>query len=317
MLELSFNRRKLSLGRLGGRLVGSFNSVLYVFLLLHRSSRTSHCSTGSGKTCSSQQTRGGALFSSLNYRLFRSCGSSLSLVRSLLLSEFSLQLTLDSLTFSLNRVNALNSSFLRLILRGSLSGLSRRNGLSLNSGTFQQEALANSLTVHSTQVRCVNLQAITQARLQRDSRTVPGCAGLLSLGVQCRDGCKPVNTGHNDAGFNLASAVQQTVVHVLINLAQFQAHGARTASTHEFRETVESALLGESGQGCRTLNGRAQDDGLGNQFSLVFAELLLSFLQLSIGLLSGLFMSSRLVLLCFLLIDALRGQSYALRGALF
>ena len=163
----------------------------------------------------------------------------------------------------------------------------------------------------------MNLQAITQARLQRDSRTVPGCAGLLSLGVQCRDGCKPVNTGHNDAGFNLASAVQQTVVHVLINLAQFQAHGARTASTHEFRETVESALLGESGQGCRTLNGRAQDDGLGNQFSLVFAELLLSFLQLSIGLLSGLFMSSRLVLLCFLLIDALRGQSYALRGALF
>ena len=206
VLELSFNRRKLSLVRLD-RLVGSFNSFLYIVLLLRRSNRTSHSGTGSGKTCSGQQTSGGALFSSLNYRLFRSCGSYLSLIRSLLLGEFSLQLTLDSLTFSLNRVNALNSSFLRLILRGSLSGLSRRNGLSLNSGTFQQEALANSLTVHSTQVRCVNLQAITQARLQRDSRTVPGCAGLLSLGVQCRDGCKPVNTGHNDAGFNLASAV--------------------------------------------------------------------------------------------------------------
>ena len=317
VLELSFNRRKLSLGRLGGRLGKSFNSLLYVFLLLRRSGRTSHSSTGSGKTCSSQQTRGGTLFSSLNYRLFSSFGSCLSLVRSLLLSEFSLQLTLDSLTFSLNRVNTLNSSFLRLILRGSLSGLSGRNGLSLNSGTFQQEALANSLTIHSTQVRCVNLQAITQARLQRDSRTVPGCADLLSLGVQCRNGCKPVNTGHDNAGFNLTAAVQQTVVHILINLAQFQAHGARTAGAHKLRKAVESTLLGERGQGCRALNGLAQDDGFGNQFSFVFAELLLSFLQLSNGLLSGVITSSRLVLLCFLLIDALCGQRDALRGTLF
>ena len=106
-------------------------------------------------------------------------------------------------------------------------------------------------------------------------------------------------------------------MHVLINLAQFQAHGARTAGSHKLREAVESALLGESGQGCRTLNGRAQDDGFGNQFSFVFAELLLSFLQLSNGLLSGVFTSSRLVLLCFLLIDAFCSQCDALRGALF
>ena len=161
MLELSFNRRKLSLVRLD-RLGRSFNSLLYVFLLLRRSdSRTSHSSTGNGKTCSGQQTRGGALFSSLNYRLFSSIGSYLSLVRSLLLSEFSLQLTLDSLAFSLNRVNALNSSFLRLILRGSLSGLSGRNGLSLDSGALQQEALTGGLAVRHTQVGCVNLQAVT------------------------------------------------------------------------------------------------------------------------------------------------------------
>ena len=314
VLELSFNRCKLSLGRLGGRLGRSFNSLLYVFLLLRRSGRTSHSGTGCRKTRSGQQTRGGALFSSLNYRLFRSFGSSLSFVRSLLLSEFSLQLTLDSLTFSLNRVDALNSSFLRLILRGSLSG---RNGLSLDSGALQKEALTGGLAVRHTQVRCVNLQSVTQARLQRDSRTVPGCAGLLSLGVQCRHGCEPVNAGHNNAGFDLAAAVQQTVVHILINLAQFQAHGARTAGAHELRKAVESALLGESGQGCRALNGLAQDDGFGNQFSFVFAELLLSFLQLSGGFLSGFFASSRLVLLCFPLIDALCGQRDALRGALF
>ena len=157
VLEFSFNRRKLSLGRLGGRLVGSFNSLLYVFLLLRRSDS----STGRSKTCSSRQARRGRLFSSLNYRLFSSFGSCLSLVRSLLLGEFSLQLTLDSLTFSLNRVNALNSSFLRLILRGSLSGLSGRNGLSLDSGALQQEALTGGLAVRHTQVGCVNLQAVT------------------------------------------------------------------------------------------------------------------------------------------------------------
>ena len=108
-------------------------------------------------------------------------------------------------------------------------------------------------------------------------------------------------------------------MHVLINLAQFQAHGARTAGSHKLREAVESALLGESGQGCRTLNGRAQDDGFGNQFSFIFAELLLGFLQLSGGFLSGFFTGSRgsLVLLCFLLVDALCSQSNTLRGALF
>ena len=160
VLELSLNRRKLSLVRLD-RLVGSFNSFLYVFLLLRRSSRTSHCSTSSGKTCSSQQTRGGALFSSLNDRIFRSYGSCLSLVRSLLLSEFSLQLTLDSLTLSLNRVSTLNSSFLSLLLRSSLSSLSGCNGLSLDSGALQQEALTGGLAVRHTQVGCVNLQAVT------------------------------------------------------------------------------------------------------------------------------------------------------------
>ena len=163
----------------------------------------------------------------------------------------------------------------------------------------------------------MNLQAVTQTRVQGDRRAVPGCAGLLSLGVQCRHGCEPVNAGHNNAGFDLATAVQQTVMHVLINLAQFQAHGARTAGAHELREAVESALLRKSGQGCRALNGLAQDDRFGNQFSLVFAELLLSFLQLSNGLLSGVFTSSRLVLLGFLLVDALCGQRDALRGALF
>ena len=161
VLEFSFNRRKLSLGRLGGRLVGSFSNLLYIVLLLRRSGRTSHSGTGCRKTRSGQQTHGGALFSSLNYRLFSSFGSCLSLVRSLLLGEFSLQLTLDSLTFSLNRVNALNSSFLRLILRGSLSGLSGRNGLSLDSGALQQEALTGGLAVRHTQVGCVNLQAVT------------------------------------------------------------------------------------------------------------------------------------------------------------
>ena len=124
----------------------------------------------------------------------------------------------------------------------------------------------------------MNLQAVTQARLQGDSRTVPGCACLLSLGVQCRNGREPVNTGHNNAGFNLTAAVQQTVVHILINLAQFQAHGARAAGAHELSKAVESTLLGENGQGCRALNGFTQDDGFGDQFSFVFAELLLSFL---------------------------------------
>ena len=165
----------------------------------------------------------------------------------------------------------------------------------------------------------MNLQAVPQTRVQGDRRAVPGCTGLLSLGVQCRNGCKPVNAGHDNAGFNLATAVQQTVVHVLINLAQFQAHGARTAGAHELREAVEGTLLRKSGQGCRALNGLAQDDGFGNQFSFVFAELLLGFLQLSGGFLSGFFTGSRgsLVLLGFLLVDALCSQCDALRGALF
>ena len=140
VLELSFNRRKLSLGRLG-RLVGSFSSLLYIVLLLCRSGRTSHSSTGRSKTCSSRQARRGRLFSSFSNGLFRSCGSYLSLVCSLLLSEF-----------SLNRLNALN---------GSLSGLSGRNGLSLDSGALQQEALTGGLAVRHTQVGCVNLQAVT------------------------------------------------------------------------------------------------------------------------------------------------------------
>ena len=159
----------------------------------------------------------------------------------------------------------------------------------------------------------MNLQTVAQTRLQRDSRPVPGCAGLLSLGVQRRNGCEPVNTGHDNAGFNLTAAVQQTVVHILINLAQFQAHGARTTGAHELRQAVESAFLGQNGQGCSALNGLTQDDGFSNQFSFIFAELLLSFLQLS----NGLFTSSGFVLLCFLLIDALCGQSDALRGTLF
>ena len=323
--RLSFNRRKLSLGRL----VRSFNSLRYVFLLLRRigngrsgSGRTGHSGTGSGKTSYGQQTRRGTLFRSLNYRLFSGFNSSLSLIRlshirSLLLGQLSLKLTLNSFTFSLNRVNALSCSFLRLILRGSLSGLSGRNGLSRDRGAFQQEAFAGGLTVRSAQVRCVNLQTVAQARLQRNSRAVPGYAGLLSLGIQRRNRCEPVNAGHDNAGFNLTAAVQQTVVHILINLAQFQAHGARTAGAHELRQAVESALLGQNGQGCRTLNGFTQDDGLGNQLSLVFAEFLLSFLQLSSGLLSGLLTSSRLVLLGFLLVDALCGQRDAMRGALF
>ena len=149
VLELSFNRRKLSLGRLGR----SFNSLLYVFLLLRRSdSRTSHSSTGRSKTCSSRQARRGRLFSSFSNGLFSRFNSGLNLVSYLLLSKLSLQLTLNSLTFSLNRVNALN---------GSLSGLSGRNGLSLDSGALQQEALTGGLAVRHTQVGCVNLQAVT------------------------------------------------------------------------------------------------------------------------------------------------------------
>ncbi|CNI51140.1 Uncharacterised protein [Mycobacterium tuberculosis] len=163
----------------------------------------------------------------------------------------------------------------------------------------------------------MNFQTVTQARVQGDRRAVPGRASLLSLGVQCRHGREPVNTGHHNTGFNLATAVQQTVVHVLIYLAQFQAHGARTAGTHELRQAVESALLGESGQGRCALCGLVQDDGLGNQLCLVFAELLLSFLQLCSGLISGLFASGSLLLLRFLLVDGFCSQSDALRGALF
>ena len=148
VLELSFNRRKLSLGRLGGRLGRSFNSLLYVFLLLRRSDS----STGRSKTCSSRQARRDRLFSSFSNGLFSRFDSGLNLVSYLLLSKLSLQLTLNSLTFSLNRVNALN---------GSLSGLSSRNGLSLDSGALQQEALTGGLAVRHTQVGCVNLQAVT------------------------------------------------------------------------------------------------------------------------------------------------------------
>ena len=144
VLELSFNRCKLSLGRLGR----SFNSLLYVFLLLRRSDS----STGRSKTCSSSQARRGRLFSSFSNGLFSRFNSGLNLVSYLLLSKLSLQLTLNSLTFSLNRVNALN---------GSLSGLSSRNGLSLDSGALQQEALTGGLAVRHTQVGCVNLQAVT------------------------------------------------------------------------------------------------------------------------------------------------------------
>ena len=101
----------------------------------------------------------------------------------------------------------------------------------------------------------MNLQAVAQMRLQRNSRAVPGCACLLSLGVQRGNGCEPVNAGHDNAGFNFTAAVQQTVVHILINMAQFQAHGARTAGVHELRQAVESAFLGWNGQGYSTLNG--------------------------------------------------------------
>ena len=52
-----------------------------------------------------------------------------------------------------------------------------------------------SLPIHSTQVGGVHLQALTQTRVQDYSRTVPGCADLLSLGVQGRDGHKPVHAG--------------------------------------------------------------------------------------------------------------------------
>ena len=106
-------------------------------------------------------------------------------------------------------------------------------------------------------------------------------------------------------------------MHILIHLAQFQAHGARTAGAHELRQAIEGTLLGESGQGRCALCGLAQDDRLGNQLCLVFAELLLSFLQLCSGLLSGLFTSGSLLLLGFLLIDGLCGQRDALRGTLF
>ena len=313
VLEFSFNRRKFSLSRL----VRSFDRFLYVFLLLSGGdSGTSRYGTGRSKTGGRQQTRRSSLISSFSNGLFSGFNSGLSLVSCLLLSKLRLQLTLDSLTLSLNRVNVLDRSFLSLLLRGSLSSLSGCNRLSLDSGALQQEALTGGLAVRHTQVGCVNFQTVTQARVQGDRRTVPSRASLLRLGVQCRHGREPVNTGHHNAGFNLTTAVQQTVVHVLIYLAQFQAHGARTAGTHELRQAVESALLGESGQGRCALCGLVQDDGLGNQLCLVFAELLLSFLQLCSGLLSRLFTSGSLLLLRFLLVDGLCGQSDALRGAL-
>ena len=158
MLEFSFNRRKLSLSRF----VRSFDRFLYVFLLLcGGDSGTSRYGTGRSKTGGRQQTRRGTLFSSLNDRLFSGFNSGLSLVSRLLLSKLSLQLTLDSLTLSLNRVSTLNSSFLSLLLRSSLSSLSGCNGLSLDSGALQQEALTGGLAVRHTQVGCVNLQAVT------------------------------------------------------------------------------------------------------------------------------------------------------------
>ena len=74
-----------------------------------------------------------------------------------------------------------------------LCGSHNRALLALRS--LEQEALVGSLPIHSTQVGGVHLQALTQTRVQDYSRTVPGCADLLSLGVQGRDGHKPVHAG--------------------------------------------------------------------------------------------------------------------------
>ena len=75
VLELSFNRRKLSLNRL----VRSFDRFLYVFLLLSGGdSSTSRYGTGRSKTGGRQQTRRGTLFSSFSNGLCFSASSASS-----------------------------------------------------------------------------------------------------------------------------------------------------------------------------------------------------------------------------------------------
>ena len=156
----------------------------------------------------------------------------------------------------------------------------------------------------------MNLQTVAQTRLPE--RQPPGSRLRRPAGARWtarRNGCEPVNTGHDNAGFNLTAAVQQTVVYILINLAQFQAHRCPNhGAVHELRQVVEKRSLGRTGlQRPQRAHSRMMDSATS---SAIFAELLLSFLQLQ----QRTFTSSGFVLLCFLLIDALCGQSDALRG---
>ena len=188
-----------------------------------------------------------------------------------------------------------------LVSFGCLSRLSgsHNRGL-LAGGGFEQEALVGGLPIYGTQVGGVHLQALTQARVQGHSRAVPGRAGFLGLGVQGCDGRKPVNAGQHDAVLDLATAVQQAVVHVLIHLAQLQAQGSRTAGAHELSQRVEGALLAEDGEVRGTLCGGGEHNGFGHKLGVIGAQLLLG---------GGGFVGSRLgcgvlgVLLCLVLSD--------------
>ena len=139
---------------------------------------TGHGSGGTGNT----ETRGSAL------------------TIGLLLAGFLGGLGISSRYVRLNRLRIVglrNLSFgglgLQLVSLGRLCSSHNRALLALRS--LEQEALVGGLPIHSAQVGGVHLQALTQTRVQGNSRTVPGRAGLLSLGVQGRNGHKPVHAG--------------------------------------------------------------------------------------------------------------------------
>ena len=242
--------------------------------------------------------RGGTGHGSAGNGEARRSALALDLLGSLFLADFlgGLSLSCGGLGLNLRGIAGLGCLSLRCLSR--LSG-SHNRGL-LAGGGFEQEALVGGLPIYGTQVGGVHLQALTQARVQGHSRAVPGRAGFLGLGVQGCDGRKPVNAGQHDAVLDLATAVQQAVVHVLIHLAQLQAQGSRTAGAHELSQRVEGALLAEDGEVRGTLCGGGEHNGFGHKLCVIGAQLLLG---------GGGFVGSRLgcgvlgVLLCLVLSD--------------
>ncbi len=226
--RIRFNRRKLSLGRLGGRLVGSFSNLLYIVLHLPESSRPTPSGTGCRKTPQQSQTHGRPLQQS-QLQALQQLRQPHGLVRSLLLGSSASTHSIASRSPSI-RSNALNNN----------SGAVLRGSLAASATSPAQTAVPSSRKLTEWSGRppypgqCVNTRSrpylgAGSGRPPRDSRLRRPAEPSI---VQCHHGCEPVNAGHNNAGFDLATAVQQTM-HVLINLAQFQAHGARTAGTHE------------------------------------------------------------------------------------